>query len=130
MSIEESLVSDIVLREVSDAVLKQIPVSVRANWRMARQGKPQIVVDKHQNIMYSYDNGGIIITSDKYVCTTKIDRQASAIIHHLFYQPVGSIENSEIHNRCYSLSDPLAIEKAVGFIVKVISEYISPFKKI
>lgn len=130
MHLETDLVTHLVIKDISDNLLKSIPEKVQQGWRMVRSGKPQIAAKSYNPVTYSADNGGIIIMSSEYVCTTKIDKRLNAIVLSLIHQPAGTTFSDQIAHRVYALSDPISIEKAIGFLQKAVSGYICPFKQI
>lgn len=124
------LITHVVMQEISSNLLLSIPQKVQQDWKMVRSGRPQIAAKSHNPVTYSADNGGIIIMSSEYVCTTKIDKRVGAIILCLLHQPAGTTISEQIAHKSYELSDPISIEKAVGFLFKAVSGYICPFKQI
>lgn len=118
------------MQEISNNLLQLVPEKVQQDWRIVRAGKPQLATKSHNPVTYSADNGGIIIMSSEYVCTTKIDTRVGAIILCLLHQPAGTTISEQIAHKSYELSDPISIEKAVGFLLKAVSGYICPFKQI
>ncbi len=134
----------IAVREIVKQVLATIPAEVQENWRFIRPNKPQLLyrvvngvkVEGDPAMTFSSDLTGIVMTSDRYVCTVCLDVPNAIIVESLYWSP--KLKEDEqppekgtnlILYRGYPLDDPKSLDKASGFLVKIIRNYLCPFQK-
>lgn len=118
----------IILKEINDLLSKHIPLSIVKGWLRVTPGRPIIIKGEKPSVTHIFDGNCIVVSSPSYTVTTSVDMVNGTIKQALTTGVSESGESTTISERSYQIADPDSIDKAVGFLVKMVRDYVSPYE--
>ena len=131
-------IHQIALKEIIEQVLRSIPEEVNNKIRVIKPGPQIISFDKGKPVTcQTNDYNGIALNCGDFSSSTFYYQSDDSIKIYVYQSytepsktdwPEADVMSRIVGKRSIPLSDPLSIDKAAGFLIKMIQRYICPFQ--